>query len=133
MKKNKLYTLWWAAFAVCAALGFLPEKEGALGILLKILSLIFFLPPGLLLLQAKKAGDQKTLHILRTVSLTSLGLTLALLIMNILFATGSKALGNVLHGFLTVVSTPMMALGNWAMSMFLWACLFFAAFPQKGK
>lgn len=133
MKKNMLYTLWWAAFAVCAALGFLPEKEGALGIVLKILSLIFFLPPGLLLLQAKRAGDEKTLSILRTVSLTSLGLTLALLIMNILFATGSKALGNVLHGLLTVVSAPMMTMGNWAMSMFLWACLFFAALSKKEK
>ena len=133
MKKNMLYTLWWAAFAVCAALGFLPEKEGALGIVLKILSLIFFLPPGLLLLQAKRAGDEKTLSILRTVSLTSLGLTLAMLIMNILFATGSKALGNVLHGFLTVVSAPMMTMGNWAMSMFLWACLFFAALSKKEK
>mgnify|MGYP004581084169 FL=1 len=133
MKKNMLYTLWWAAFAVCAALGFLPEKEGALGIVLKILSLIFFLPPGLLLLQAKRAGDEKTLGILRTVSLTSLGLTLALLIMNILFATGSKALGNVLHGLLTVVSAPMMTMGNWAMSMFLWACLFFAALSKKEK
>ena len=133
MKKNMLYTLWAAAFAVCAALGFLPEKEGAVEVLLKILSLGFFLPPAVLLVRARKSGDCKTLGILRTVSLTSLGLTLALLIMNILFATGSQALGNVLHGFLTVVSTPMMALGNWAMSMFLWACLFFAAFPQKGK
>ena len=104
-----------------------------MGIVLKILSLIFFLPPGLLLLQAKRAGDEKTLSILRTVSLTSLGLTLALLIMNILFATGSKALGNVLHGLLTVVSAPMMTMGNWAMSMFLWACLFFAALSKKEK
>ena len=114
MKKNMLYTLWAAAFAVCAALG-------------------FFLPPALLLFTAKKTGDSKTLGILRTVSLTSLGLTLALLVLNILFAAGSRALGNFLHGLLAVVSAPMMALGNWAVSMFLWACLFFAASQKKKK
>ena len=133
MKKNMLYTLWAAAFAVCAALGFLPEMEGAVEVLLKLLSLGFFLPPAVLLVRARKSGDCKTLGILRTVSLTSLGLTLALLVLNILFATGSRALGNFLHGLLTVVSAPMMALGNWAVSMFLWACLFFAAFQKKKK
>ena len=59
MKKNMLYTLWWAAFAVCAALGFLPEKEGALGIVLKILSLIFFCLPDCCCCKPKGPGTKK--------------------------------------------------------------------------
>ena len=133
MKRSTLWLLWGVFYIICAGLGFIPEPSGMVRAMLFLLALLFFVPPAVLLLRAKKTGDSKTLGILRTVSLTSLGLTLALLVLNILFAAGSRALGNFLHGLLAVVSAPMMALGNWAVSMFLWACLFFAASQKKKK
>ena len=32
-------------------------------------------------------------------------------------------LGDILHGLLVVVSSPMICSGHWAMSLFFWACL----------
>ena len=44
MKKQALFGLWAGLFIVCAGLGFIPEPEGSVQILLTILSLLLFLP-----------------------------------------------------------------------------------------
>ena len=64
-------------------------------------------------------------------SAVSLGATLVMLVLNIVLATGSTALGDFLHGVLTVVSAPMLYCGSWALSLFLWACLLIWAMPWK--
>ena len=131
MKKNLLYTAWVVLYILCAALGFLPERSGALQVFLSLLSLVFFLPPALLLRQGKQAGDKKTVSLVRTVSLTSLGLTLLMLIFNIIFAARTAAVGNALHALLVLVSAPMMTAGAWVVSLFLWACLLVASIYKK--
>lgn len=131
MKKNLLYTAWVVLYILCAALGFLPERSGALQVFLSLLSLVFFLPPALLLQQGKQAGDKKTVSLVRTVSLTSLGLTLLMLIFNIVFAARTAAVGNALHALLVLVSAPMMTAGAWVVSLFLWACLLVASIYKK--
>lgn len=119
MKRNMLFALWGGLFVLCAGLGFLPAPAGALRAVLTGLSLLFFLPPALLLKQEGK----ETALLIRNLSILSLSLTVAALIANFVGAFGSEAVGNALHALLAVVSSPMLCSGYWALSLFLWACL----------
>ena len=122
--RKKLLTLFWAGlFIVCAGLGFIPEPEGTVKILLTVLSLLFFLPPALLLYNAGRNRDKDTALLIRNLSLLSLGRTVLLLILNFLAVFSSDILGEILHYVLIIVSSPMICCGHWAMSLFLWACL----------
>ncbi len=123
MKKTHLYTLWGGLFIVCAGLGFIPSPSGSLQTILKILSLVFFVPPALLLYQAKKQGDAAGRKLIRNLSALSLLLTLLLLTANILSAGASEHWGSLLHSMLVIVSTPMICSGQWALSLFCWACV----------
>ena len=119
MKKTFLYALWAVLFVLCAALGFIPEPEGALGLVLTGLSMAFFLPPAWLLYRGKREDVQ----LIRNLAALSLALTLTVLILNFFTAFGSESLGRILHYVLIIVSSPMICSGHWAMSLFLWACL----------
>ena len=133
MNKKLLYALWGCLFILCAGLGFIPEPEGSAQVLLTTLSLLFFLPPAVLLQQAGKHGDLHTVKLIRNLSALSLGLTLVLLILNFLTAFSSETLGKILHYVLTIVSSPMICSGHWAMSLFLWACLLMGSLKQSGR
>ena len=130
MNKKFLYALWVGLFILCACCGFIQESEGTLQFLLTAVSILFFLPPALLLWDAGKQKDLHTLKLIRNLSALSLGLTLGLLVLNLLAATGSEFLGQVLHYTLVIVSSPMICSGRWAMSLFLWACLLTASVRQ---
>lgn len=119
MNKKTLFALWAAFFILYAALGFIPERSEPVQAFLLISSLIVFLPPALLI----KYGDADTVCLVRNLAAVSLTLTAAVLILNFLLARGPAFLGNVLHFMLAVVSSPMLACDNWALSLFLWACL----------
>lgn len=123
MNQKTLFALWGGLFIVCAGLGFIPEPAIAGRVVLTMLSLLFFLPPLLLI----KAGGDETLKLVRNLSALSLGLTLVILILNFLCAFSSELLGNVMHFILVIVSAPMIASGYWVLSLFLWACLLMAA------
>jgi len=123
MKKQVLFGLWYAAFIVCAALGFIPEPEGSVRSLLTLLAVAFFIPPSVLLFGAAKAADKHTLLLVRNLSLGSLILTSVLLVLNFLSVMGSEAMGNFLYYMLIIVSSPMVCSGSWALSLFLWACV----------
>ena len=118
MKKTVLFALWGGLFVISAALGLADNTKAGLWV-----SILFFLPPSLLLYDAGKAGDKSAVLLIRNLAALSLGLTLVLLILNVVFAVKSQAVGNFLHGILGVVSAPMLASGYWALSLFLWACL----------
>lgn len=123
MNKKLLYALWGCLFILCAGLGFIPEPEGALRGVLTALSLLFFLPPALILYRARKTGDPADRRLIRNLAGMSLGLTVVLLVLSFLTAFGSERLGQVLHHMLTIVAAPMICSGHWALSLFLWACL----------
>lgn len=131
MKCRFLYTIWGALFILCAGLGFIPEPTGAAKLLLTILSLLFFLPPAALVWQGRKNANLAQLKLVRNLSLASLTLTALLLIVSFLTAFRSELLGNLLHGVLVVVSSPMICSGHWALSLFLWACLLVASWKVK--
>ena len=118
MKKTVLFALWGGLFVISAALGLADNTKAGLWV-----SILFFLPPSLLLYDAGKVGDKSAVLLIRNLAALSLGLTLVLLILNVVFAVKSQAVGNFLHGILGVVSAPMLASGYWALSLFLWACL----------
>ena len=115
---------------MCAGLGFIPEPEGTARILLTIPALLFFLPPALLLYDAGRSRDTATVMLIRNLSMLSLGLTVLLLILNFLTVLSSDRLGQILHEILTIVSTPMICSGHWAMSLLLWACLLTGSLRQ---
>ena len=123
MKKSTLFGLWAGLFIICAGLGFIPSPAGGLRILLTALSIGFFVPPAVLLYRAKQTGDGHTLQLLRNLSALSLLATMVLLVLNFLSAFWPKFWGDLLHGMLVVVSSPMVCSGYWALSLFGWACL----------
>ena len=121
MNKKSLFVLWGALFILTAVLGFFPAGWWSTTI-----SVLFFLPPALLLYR----GDRNTAQLIRNLSALSLGVTLLVLILNFVLAVSSETLGNLLHIVLTIVSAPMMASGYWVLSLFLWACLLMASLKK---
>jgi len=127
MKNKTLYILWALLFVLCAVLGFFRETVVAGKWLMTVLSVVFFLPPAVLLWRSKKTGDSHTRLLIRDLSGASLGITLALLVVNFLSVLSSGWVGTALNALLTILSTPMIASGYWALSLFLWAFLFIAS------
>ena len=123
MSNKHLYCLWGGLFILCALLGFIPGPQGVLRFLLTALSVLFFLPGGVLLARARKKGDTVTVRLIRNLSLVSLGLTLGMIIANLLCILASPALGDALYAVLVILSSPMVCSGYWILSLFLWACL----------
>ena len=127
MNKNHVFALWGGLFAVCAAAGFINAQSTATQVLMTLLSIVFFVPGALLLQLSRTGGDLSIAVLVRNLSLASLILTTMLLIANFLSALAPELVGNILYGILVIVSAPMICCGNWALSMFLWACLLMAS------
>jgi hypothetical protein len=123
MNQKTLFALWGGLYAVCAALGFVNTQSTAAQVLMTLLAIIFFAPAALLLQLSRTGGDLSIAVLIRNFSLASLILTTVLLIANFLSVLAPELLGNILYGILVIVSAPMICCGNWALSMFLWACL----------
>ena len=121
--KGILKALWAGMFLLCALLGFVPEPEGANKWLLLIFGLLFFVPPALLLYQCRKSADVKNLRLVRRLAVASLGVTVVLLVANILSMLAPQAVGDALYYILVVTSTPMVCCQYWVVSLFLWAAL----------
>ncbi|MBQ9168578.1 MAG: hypothetical protein IJX67_09260 [Oscillospiraceae bacterium] len=133
MTKKTLFALWGGMFIICGALGFIPEPEGAVQVLLTMAALACFVPPAALLYAAAKEKDTHTLKLVRNLCALSLLLTLVLLIVNFLTALSSEAVGTVVYYVLVIVSSPMICSGHWAMSLFLWACLLMVSIRELRK
>ena len=130
MKQKTLYPIWGLAYILCAVLGFIDQRNGAVDIAFAVIAVLFFIPGVLILVDAYKNNDKKGLRRLRYISLASLVLTLSLIVVTFASATGSQALGTVLHYALGILSAPMFCAGIWVLPIFLWACLFIASFPK---
>lgn len=133
MKTKNLYFLWLGLYVLCFGLGFIPERNLFLHIFLGLLSLVFYVPPVLLLYRGIKTGDHKHLRHLRKISLTSLVLTLVLIVANIVSVYASDAAGRILNALLNLVSVPMFCCYFRGIGLFLWACLFISSFPRLWK
>ena len=132
MKNKSLLAIWGIFYIICAGLGFIPEPEGTVRIFLTVISILFFVPPAILLFDAFSAGDEKTIRLIRLLSALSLALTLVLLTANFLAALGASWLGTLLHILLVIGTAPMLCSNYWVLSLFLWAVLLVAS-CQKWK
>lgn len=128
-KKEVLSTLWGVMFILCGLLGFVEEPKGILKVLLVVLAVGFFVPPWLLL----RGKDVRMIQLVRNLSAASLAATLVMLVVNLLSISYSTYVGDILYGFLVIISTPMMCSQYWILSMFLWACLLMAAIMKLKK
>ncbi len=129
MKKTILYILWGVAYGICLTVGFLPNLTGFWQFVGVLLGILFFVPPFILLVGGRKEKSRKTLLALRLISILSLGITLILLVLNLLSVNFSPEAGLWLYVLLGMFSCPMLCVKYWFLSLFLWACLLFATFP----
>ena len=133
MKKTFLYWLWGFFYLLCAFISNVESPTAAQSAALTALSLIFFLPPVILLVDAYKKKDEKTVLRLHRLSILSLSLTLLTLIANIGFSGATGVWSVVLNQLLIFASVPMICSRHYVLSMFLWACLLFATLPRLWK
>ena len=131
MKNKSLLAIWGIFYIICAGLGFIPEPEGTVRIFLTVISILFFVPPAILLFDAFSAGDKKTIRLIRLLSALSLALTLVLLTANFLAALGAGWLGTLLHILLVIGTAPMLCSNYWVLSLFLWAVLLVASCQKR--
>ena len=137
MKLNKyiLLAIWAGMFILCAVLGYLPPQEGANQWLLVIIALLFFLPPALLVYRCWREKDRKMLRLVRTVALTVLAATVALLVINLMSVAlilvlpedTAMAVGDVLYDLLILVSTPMICGQYWGIGLVGWAAVLWSS------
>ena len=133
MSKKTWYILWAALYAACTGLSCVPDPEGVVSGLLVTAALLFFLPPAVLLYRAIPREQWGTVRLIRYLSIASLGLTFLLLILNLLSVGFSDTVGTVLHAVLIMVSTPMVCMQSWVVSLFLWAVLLMVTLKYRKK
>ena len=133
MSNAVLYALWGAIYAICAGLGFVAEPGRGMRFLMTALSVVMFAPPLMINYCAAAKGDRRTLKLVRNLSFSWLVLTCALLVASFLTAFSSEAVGNLFHVLLTIVSSPLVACGSWALAIFCWAFVFFDALSKLDK
>ena len=133
MSNTVLYALWGGLYALCAGLGFIGEPSVLLQILMTAASVALFVPPLMLSHRAAKAGDRRTLELVRNLSGGWIGISSLLLVANLLSVFAGEKLGNFLHGMLVIAASPMVASGSWALSIFLWAYVFYDARAKLKK
>lgn len=131
MKRSTLWLLWGVFYIICAGLGFIPQPEGIVRAMLFLLSLLFFVPPGVLLHEARQHSDRALLRRMRILALASLILTQLMLIASILTAPCSEALGTAMHILLGLVSAPMFCSNYFVVPLFLWAVVLIMSFQKK--
>ena len=131
--RKKLYILWAALYGVCALLSLIPNPQSLLAALMFILSMGFFVPGVILLWQALKKGDRKTVLQIRYLAIGWLTATAVLLVLNIASVTADQAWGKLVYYALALISAPMISSQVWLLPVFIWACLLFAGFKKLPK
>ena len=127
MKDSKLYALWGVLYIFCGLLGFIREPNGFVMAVLVLLAVGFFIPGAVLLYRGYREQNPGKIKIIRNISLIWLVMTLVLLVANFLTAGAAEITGDLLYGFLVILSAPMYCGQFWIMSLFLWACLLMAS------
>ena len=109
MNRTILYGLWAGLYIVCAGLGFIPEPAGFGKAVLVLMSILFFIPPMVLLYR----GDIRDLKFIRNISIVWLVGTLVLLVGNLLSVLASEAFGTGLYALQVEFRLLCSQLGLW--------------------
>ena len=124
MKKHTiLYIVWAVLYCACVGFSFVDPDNAGEKAFLVLLSVGFFVPPYILVFRAKKQENRKTVKILRWICIGVLALSLVLLTLNILSVKFSSQTGLLLYVMLAMFAPPLACARQWALSLFLWACL----------
>ena len=126
-EKGIWLAIWAGMYLLCAVLGFLPPQEGGNRVLLVILALLFFAPPGWVLWLSLHSDDLQTIKRLLLLSAVSLGSTMVLIVLNFLSVLGPDWLGDFLYFLLIALSAPMLCGQYWVLSLTLWAILLWSS------
>jgi hypothetical protein len=118
--KKTVYIFWGLLYVLCVGFGFIPEPAGLVKWAMVGLSVMFFVPGFLLLYLGERMW-------VRRISLGSLGITVAVFVLNVLSVRDTAGTGDFLHVLLGLVSAPMFCSQIWVLSWFLWACLLMAS------
>ena len=127
-----LYLAWGTLFTLTAALGLLfPGAQNGLGLFcLRAVTVLFFLPPWMILAKARAEGVAFHTRLLRYLSLASLALTLVLVCAGILTAVDNPALGDLIHVVMAIVCAPLICSNFYVLPMFLWGTVLVASFRK---
>lgn len=126
----KLWISWAAAYVICTIGGLIPTAEGsAFGLVLMLLGMAFFIPPALLIRYVLKKKRTTPLIYVRNISIISLALTLAMILLNLATYNAPDGLQLVCRWLLALVYAPMGCLPEqiWYLSLFGWACVLMTA------
>lgn len=132
-RKGKIALAWAALYVICTIFGFINTNNGFLQAIFALFSIGFFVPGGILLYEAIREKDRKTVLFIRYLSIASLALTMLTWIGNVWALPASEAVGNRMYALLVLVSTPMVSSQLWVMSLFLWACLLMGSLFKQVK
>ena len=131
-KRNDLlmYIIWAVLYIGCVLLSLLDGVQGGGLVLIRIVSVLFFVPGWILAGWGVQDHNKRMLKNVRIVCLTSLILTTAALVANFLSVKATVQTGRIWNGILILVSAPLSIAPFWALSLFLWACTLMATFPR---
>ena len=132
-KTKNLWIIWGIAYLICTVCGFFTVAPGLVYWLFILLSLGFFVPPGLIIYNAVQKKDRKPLKRIRNLCIISLGITLVTILLNFLSIQAGQEWGLALYWILLVVSAPMACSQVWVLGMFGWACLLMVCFKYLKK
>ena len=133
MSNVYLSIIWGAFYIACAGLGFIAAPEGFVYGLCVVMSIVFFIPPSVLLYRAVRAGDRKMLRWIRNISLVWLLTAMVMIILNILSVIATKLTGLVLYYMMVILTAPMISGQAWVIALFGWACLLVVSWQQLRK
>ena len=139
MKKHKIaitYGVWIVFYIVAVLLSLL----NAPGVLVRIYSILFFVPGVLLAVWAAKEKNKKQIKRLRTICITSLVLTTVMLVVSFLTVNAASQTTRIVNSIFIILSEPLWISPSWVLSVFLWACVLMITVPgmllpgdKKGK
>jgi hypothetical protein len=119
MYTKRFWLSWLYLYTLCAVLGFIPQPYGLIKALLVLAAVGFFIPGGLLIAK----GTSRDLKRVIFLSILSLVLTMALVILNFTSVLMTEIWGKIFYILLGIVSAPMFCGQFWILSLFGWACL----------
>ena len=123
MRKRMLYIVWAVLYCACVGFSFVSAPNTVAQVFLVALSIGFFVPPYILVFQAKKQENRKAIKTLRLVCIGVLVLAMILLALNIVSVKFSSGTGLLLYVLLAMFAPPLACCQQWALGLFLWACL----------
>ena len=123
VKSKFLWLSWLYLFVQCGVLGLIPEPSGLVKWLLVALAVCFFIPGFVLLVKADHRDDEKTIRLIRNISLVALVMATLLIMFNYLTTIMTASWGIVAHWMLVFLASPMVCGQYWVVGLFGWASL----------